>query len=60
MDILTAKKYMEIELECVKRNIAGCDRNCGQCDLAQNDTDIIKAYERVISYINSASQFYGG
>ena len=60
MTIHRAKELMEIERECIKRNEAGCDRDCAKCDLAQQTNELITAYDRVISYINSASQFYGG
>ena len=60
MTIEQAKELMEIERECVKRNEAGCDRDCAKCALAQQTNELIAAYDRVISYINSASKFYGG
>ena len=51
---------MEIELECIKRNESGCNRDCAKCDLVQDTQELIAAYKRVINYIESASQFYGG
>jgi uncharacterized protein YecT (DUF1311 family) len=60
MTIQRAKELMEIERKCVKRNEAGCNRDCAKCDLAQQTNELIAAYDKVISYINSASKFYGG
>lgn len=60
MTIQRAKELMEIERECIKRNEAGCDRDCAKCDLVQQTNELIAAYDKVISYINSASKFYGG
>lgn len=37
------------EYECVKRNIAGCDRNCGECELCLPDDVILHAYEESIA-----------
>ena len=60
MTIQRAKELMEIERECIKRNETGCDRDCAKCDLVQETNELITAYDRVISYIESASKFYGG
>ena len=59
-DHKTSQRINGIELECIKRNEIGCDRKCATCDLVQKTEDLIQAYEKVISYINSASKFYGG
>lgn len=37
------------EYECVKRNIAGCDRDCGRCELVLPDDVILHAYEESIA-----------
>lgn len=37
------------EYECVKRNIAGCDRRCGECELVLPDDVILHAYEECIA-----------
>lgn len=46
MEFQKAHEIMDIELQCVRRNICKiCDRNCGECDLVQKDTDLIEAYQ---------------
>ena len=47
---------LENEKECVKRNIAGCDRDCINCDLVMLDETILKAYDTAINILNT----YGG
>lgn len=44
MEFSQAYDLMEIELQCVQRNVLGCDRQCEKCDLVQKDTDLIEAY----------------
>lgn len=52
---------MGIELECVQRNENDeCDRICRACPLVQDTQELITAYKKIISYIDSASKFYGG
>lgn len=60
MTIERALALMRIELKCVERNQNGCDRDCAKCELVQDTQELITAYKRVINYIESASQFYGG
>ena len=60
MTIERALALMRIELKCVERNKNGCDRDCAKCELVQNTQELIAAYHKVISYIESASKFYGG
>ena len=36
------------EKKCVLRNIRGCDRECGKCDLVLPDDDILMAYDMAI------------
>ena len=45
MEFERAYELMDIELQCVHRNIIGCDRDCANCDLVQKDTDLIEAYQ---------------
>ena len=45
MEFERAYELMDIELQCVHRNILGCDRNCAKCDLVQKDTDLVEAYQ---------------
>lgn len=40
------------EYECVKRNIAGCDRRCGGCKLVLPDDVILHAYEECIAVMD--------
>lgn len=37
------------EKECVERNIAGCTRDCANCDLLLPDKDILAAYDAAIA-----------
>ena len=49
MEFTEALKLMKIEKECVIRNsIEICNRDCGTCDLAQKDTDLIEAFQMAI------------
>lgn len=49
MEFTDALRLMGIEKECVIRNSTGiCKHNCGGCDLVQNDTDLIEAYQMAI------------
>lgn len=40
------------EKECIKRNIAGCDRDCEECDLVLPDTTILSAYDFAIDFLS--------
>lgn len=45
-------ELLEIERSCIMRNIRGeCDRNCGDCDLVQKDTDLGEMYTSVIGIL---------
>ena len=52
-------ELMNIELQCIKRNIAGCDRNCVSCDLVQKDEDLLEAYRLVILMLEDKSVSVG-
>ena len=53
MDLLTARKIMERERECVLRqDTPDCDRDCRKCCLVLPTEDVIKAYDTVINLIN--------
>ncbi len=42
-------ELLKIERECVLRNKNGeCDRNCVNCDLVQEDEDLLEMYDEVI------------
>lgn len=47
----TARKLelLKIERECIERNRKNiCDRDCGKCDLVQEDNDLIELYDSLI------------
>lgn len=43
-------KLMKIERACVKRGNS-CDRKCAKCDLVQEDSTLIAAYDQVIKML---------
>lgn len=59
MKIYRVLELLKIERECVTRQSPCneksklCDRNCGECDIAQNDLEIIEMYDFVISMIET-------
>lgn len=57
MSIERALALMRIELHCVERNKNGCDRDCARCELVQDTQELITAYKRIISYIESTNKF---
>lgn len=40
---------LKIEYECISRN---CDRNCGYCDLVQEQTVLLDAYNSAIELLS--------
>ena len=40
---------LEIERECISRD---CNRNCGQCDLVQEQETLLDAYNSAISLLS--------
>ena len=40
-------ELLTIEKECVKR-AKSCDRNCAECELVQDDKELLRMYTRVI------------
>ena len=40
---------LKIERECISRN---CDRNCGLCDLVQEQETLLDAYNSAISLLS--------
>ncbi len=42
-------KYLEIERECISRD---CDRNCGYCDLVQEQDVLLDAYDSAIALLS--------
>lgn len=48
MDKSEVIKYLKIERECISRD---CDRNCGECDLVQEQETLLDAYNSAIALI---------
>lgn len=48
MELKRTLELLRIEHECVRRNGDGCDRDCANCDLVQQDTELLDMYEGVI------------
>ncbi len=46
-------KYLKIERECISRN---CDRNCGKCDLVQEQETLLDAYNSAIALLENQPQ----
>ena len=42
-------QVIQNEKQCVERNISGCDRNCGNCDLVLPDCTILTGYDKAVS-----------
>lgn len=59
MKIARVLELLKIERECVTRQSPCneksklCDRNCGECDIAQNDLELIEMYDFVIRMIET-------
>lgn len=59
MKIDRVLELLKIERECVTRQSPCneksklCDRNCGECDISQNDLELIEMYDFVISMIET-------
>ena len=45
-----AIKYLKIERECISRD---CDRNCGECDLIQEQETLLEAYDSAIALLEN-------
>ena len=48
---MTNERVIEVlknEKKCVLRNIRGCDRDCGKCDLVLPEEEILTAYDAAI------------
>lgn len=46
-------KYLKIECECISRD---CDRNCGECDLVQEQETLLDAYNSAITLLENQLQ----
>ena len=42
---------LEIERECISRD---CDRNCGKCDLAQEQDYLLQVYDEAIKILEDS------
>ena len=49
-----AKRFLEIEKECINRN---CDRNCAQCDIVQKIEDLNSAYDAAIKALEEVQLY---
>ena len=42
-------ELLKIERSCIRRNIEKkCDRNCGCCDLVQEDDELLELYDELV------------
>lgn len=48
-DIEKVIELMKNELNCIFRNIDGCDRMCQNCDLVKTDDELLFAFNTAIS-----------
>jgi hypothetical protein len=48
-------KYLKIERECISRD---CDRNCGECDLVQEQETLLDAYNSAIALLEEEDDDY--
>ena len=53
MTINRAIELLKIEKECIRRNADGCDRNCADCDLVQEDRELLEMYGMLIEWLES-------
>lgn len=53
MDKNEVIKYLKIERECVSRD---CDRNCGYCDLVQEQKTLLEAYNSAIALLEDKNE----
>lgn len=62
MKIDRVLELLKTERECVTRQSPCneksklCNRNCGECDIAQNDLEIIEMYDFVISMLEMQTE----
>lgn len=43
-------KYLKIERECISRD---CNRNCGECDLVQEQETLLEVYNSAIALLEN-------
>lgn len=57
MKINRLLELLKVERTCVQRNHdALCNRDCENCDLVQNDFELIEAYDAVISIFENLNK----
>lgn len=55
MNTFRAMELMEVERACMERNYFHlCDRDCADCDLVQEDEELLDAYDQVIEVLKGA------
>lgn len=54
MNLTKVLEIMDVEQQCVQRNIDECNRQCECCDLVQKDSDLIEAYGIVMDVLRDA------
>lgn len=59
-DIDRTKELIECEYQCILRQSEGhqCNRNCAECDLVQNDVELLQMYSKVMSILTYLKQAY--
>lgn len=53
-------KLLGYEYECVSRQsgILQCDRNCTECDIVQDDKELLQMYRKVMSILSYLEQVH--
>lgn len=46
-------KYLKIERECISRD---CNRNCGECDLVQEQETLLDVYNSAIALLEDENE----
>lgn len=57
---MTEKEAIEIiqtEKQCVLKNISGCDRECGRCELLRTGKEVISGYDMAITALKEIQQY---
>ena len=52
-----AIKVIETEIECVRKAVKGCKRNCEKCDLVLDDILILDSYDKAISALKHIAKY---
>ena len=55
MELYEVRNVMKNEKQCVQRASSNlCNRDCLECDLVMNDTNLLEAYDEVLKVLNRA------